>query len=176
VAGVDSLRAALVAEVAARAVPDPVFGVVALEPLHGRAVARVADEAHPLRERLRPEELRVRLHRVALRDAAAAVDAQGLLVHDVHTLLRDPVLAPVLRALVARLQPWPHRPELRPEGIHVDDEVLADRKVPHRRDDRYATLLRDVVHPRLAGKDRGAVHAHPAGAADHHPAALAEGE
>jgi hypothetical protein len=33
--------------------------------------------------------------------------------------------------------------------------------------------LRDVVHPRLAGEDGGAVHPHPARAADHHPAALA---
>src|SRR5205085_12635516 len=126
VARVDAFRAALVAEVAARAVPDAVLLVVPLEPLDGGAVPRVADEAHPLCERLWPEELRVRLHRVALRDAAAAVDAERLLVDDVHALLRDPVLAAVLRALVARLPPRPHRPELRPERIHVDDEVLDD--------------------------------------------------
>src|SRR5687767_1577483 len=33
--------------------------------------------------------------------------------------------------------------------------------------------LDDRLHPLLAGEDRAAVHAHPAGAADHHPAALA---
>src|SRR5438045_505825 len=76
VARVDALRAALVAEVAAGAIPDAVLRVVRLEPLDGRRVARVADEAHPLREGLRAEELRVGLHRVALRDAAAAVDAE----------------------------------------------------------------------------------------------------
>ena len=42
--------------------------------------------------------------------------------------------------------------------------------------DRHVARLRDVVHPRLAGEHGGAVHPHPAGAADHHPAALAEGE
>ena len=57
---VDALRAALVAEVAAGALPDPVLGGVVLEPLDGRAVARVTDEAHPLGERLRAEELRGR--------------------------------------------------------------------------------------------------------------------
>src|SRR5438270_383536 len=43
VARVDALRAALVAEVAARAIPDPVRFAVALEPLDLRAAARVAD-------------------------------------------------------------------------------------------------------------------------------------
>src|SRR3954468_19585333 len=74
VARVDALRAALVAEEAARAVPDSVLGVVLLEPLDHRAVARVTNEAHPLRQGLRPEELGIGLHRVALRDAAAAID------------------------------------------------------------------------------------------------------
>jgi hypothetical protein len=36
--------------------------------------------------------------------------------------------------------------------------------------------LGDLVHPRSAGEDGGAVHAHAAGAANHHPAALAIGE
>src|SRR6266545_4737664 len=75
IAGVDALRAALRAEVAARAIPDPVLRVVVIEPLDGRLVARIADEPHPLRERGRPEEIGVGLHRVALGDAAAAVDA-----------------------------------------------------------------------------------------------------
>src|SRR3954462_11039057 len=39
VAGVDSLRAARLADVAPRGGPEAVLGVVALEPLHGRAVA-----------------------------------------------------------------------------------------------------------------------------------------
>ena len=87
VARVDALRAALVAEEAARALPDAVLAAVVLEPLDRRGVARVADEAHALRERLRAEELRIGLHRVALRHAAAAVDAERLLVDDVHPLL-----------------------------------------------------------------------------------------
>ena len=89
---VDSLRAALVAEVAPCALPDPVLAVEILEPRVLGAVARIAHEAHRLRERLGPEELRARLHRVALRDAAAAVDAERLLADHVHPFLRDPVL------------------------------------------------------------------------------------
>ena len=57
VARVDALGAALVAEVAARALPDPVLAAVLVEALDLGGVARVADEAHPLRERLRAEEL-----------------------------------------------------------------------------------------------------------------------
>ncbi len=150
----------------------PCSPLYVLEPLDRRRVARVADEAHALRERLRPEKLRVRLHRVALRDAAAAVDAERLLVDDVHPLLRDAVLAAVLRALVAGLQVRLDRLELVPERLHVDDEVLHDRQVPHRRDHRHAALLRDVVHARLAREHSRPVHAHAARAADHHPAAL----
>src|SRR6185369_13974324 len=86
VARVDALRAALVAEVAPRAVPDSVLAVVRVEPLDGGGVARIADEAHPLRERLRAEELRVGLHRVALGHAAAAVDAERLLVDEAQPL------------------------------------------------------------------------------------------
>ena len=173
VARVDALRAALVAEEAARALPDAVLAAVVLEPLDRRGVARIADEAHALRERLRAEELRIGLHRVALRHAAAAVDAERLLVDDVHPLLVDAVLLAVLRALVAGLQVRLDRLELVPEGLHVDDEVLDDRQVAHRGDDRDTALLRDVVHARLAREHRRAVHAHPARAADHHAAALA---
>src|SRR5215510_1403930 len=71
IARIDALRAALVAEVAPGAVPDAVLVAVGLEPLDRRPVARIADEAETLREGSRPEELRVRLHRVALGDAAA---------------------------------------------------------------------------------------------------------
>src|SRR5437763_16325204 len=60
---VDALRAALVAEEAARAVPAPVLGVVLLEPLDHRAVAWVTVEAHPLRPGLRAEGLRTGVHR-----------------------------------------------------------------------------------------------------------------
>jgi hypothetical protein len=65
---------------------------VRLQPFDGRLIARVADEPHPLRERCRSEEIRIGLHGVALRDAAAAHDAERLLVDDVHPLLRDDVL------------------------------------------------------------------------------------
>ncbi len=171
VARIDALRAALLAEVAARAVPDPVLVRVRLEPLDGRLVARVADEAHPLRERRRAEEVGVGLHRVALGDAAAAHDAERLLVDDVHLLLRDDVLL-LAGIRVAGLEPRLDRADLPPERLHVDDEVLDDRHVPHRRDDGHVPRLGDVVHPCLAGEDRGAVHAHSARAADHHPAAL----
>src|SRR5439155_5131842 len=54
VARVDSLRAALVAEVAARAFPDAVLVVQLLEARELPAVARVADQPERLAERLRP--------------------------------------------------------------------------------------------------------------------------
>src|SRR5262249_24606996 len=119
---VDALRAALVAEVAARALPDPVATVDLLEPLKLRAVARIAGEAHRLRERLRPEEVRVGLHRVALRHARAAVDAQRLLVDRVHAALRDQVLT-LARVVVPGPQVRVDGPVLGPEGLHVDDQV-----------------------------------------------------
>src|SRR6185312_11534193 len=81
IARVDPLRAALVTEVAPGAVPHTVRAVVELEPALAVAVADVADELRPLGERRRPQELGVGLHRVALRDAAAALDAERLL-HD----------------------------------------------------------------------------------------------
>src|SRR6185437_12977757 len=109
-------------------------------------------------------------------DAAPAVDAERLLVDDVHALLTDQVLAPVGRLLVAGLQIGVDGPELLPERPHVDDEVLDDRQVPHRRDDGDTPFLCDVVHPHLAGEHGGAVHPHAARAADHHPAALTVGE
>src|SRR5204862_6927010 len=92
VARVDALGAALVAEVAARALPDAVLVVELLEARELAAVARVADEAERLRERLRAEEARGGLHRVALGHAAAAVDAERRLVNDVQARLLDPVL------------------------------------------------------------------------------------
>ena len=172
VARVDALRAALVAEVAARAVPDAVLLRVRLEPLDRRLVAWVSDEAHALGERGGPEEVGVGLHRVALGDAAAAHDAERLLVDRVHPLLRDDVL--LLAGIgVAGLERRRDRADLSPEGLHVDDEVLHDRHVPHRRDHRHVARLGDVDHPRLAREHGRAVHAHAARAADHHPAALA---
>ena len=92
VARVDALGAALLAEVAAGAVPDAVLLGVRLQPLDVGLVACVADEAHALGERGRAEEVGVGLHRVALGDAAAAHDAERLLVDHVHLLLRDDVL------------------------------------------------------------------------------------
>src|ERR671921_630270 len=82
----DALRAALVAEVAARAVPDAVGAVEVPQAVALVAVADVADEPVGLGQRGRPEEVGVGLHRVALGDAAAAHDAQRLL-RDLRLLL-----------------------------------------------------------------------------------------
>src|SRR5205823_3549060 len=90
--------------IAAGAVPDPVLVVVVLEPLDRGLVARVADEAESLRERRGSEELGVRLHRIALGDAAAAHDAERLLVDRVHLLLGDdPLLLEHLELVIAQL-------------------------------------------------------------------------
>src|SRR5712691_3326328 len=169
---IDALGTALVAEVAARAVPDSVLSIELVQPLDGSGITRVADEAHPLRQRRRAEELGVGLHRVAFRDAAAAHDAERLLVDHVHLLLRDDAFL-LGDLVVAGIEPRLDGADLPPEGIHVDDEVLDHGQIPHRRDHGDVTGLRDVVHPRLAGEHCAAVHAHPARAADHHPAALA---
>ena len=97
----------------------------------------------------------------------------GCCVSECNSMESDPeFLGPV----VTGLQPRLHRVELRPERVHVDDEVLDDRHVPHRRDHRHVAAVDDRLHPLLAGQHRAPVHAHPAGAADHHPAALAVGE
>src|SRR5262249_56146302 len=104
--------------------PDPVLGVQPVEPLGLVAVARVADEPERLRERLRAEEPRIRLHRVALGDATAAVDAERFLADGVHALLLDPVLPAIRRLFVPRPEERIDGPELLPERIHVDNEVL----------------------------------------------------
>src|SRR5919204_1883074 len=111
VARVDALRAALIAEVAARPTPNAVLRVVVLEPIDAGGVARVADEPEPLRERGRPEKVGIGLHRVALGDAAAAHDAERLLVDRVHLLLRDdPLLLGDL--VVTRVEPGLDRTHL----------------------------------------------------------------
>ncbi len=51
------------------------------------------------------------------------------------------VLLAVLRLVVARLEVRLHRLELGPERIHVDDEVLDDRQVPHRGDHGHVAGL-----------------------------------
>ena len=175
VAWIDALGAALVAEVAPGAVPDPVLVVVSLEARDLVALARIADEAEALRESSRAEELRVGLHGVALGHAAAAHDAERLLVDRGHLRGSSEEL-PLGYLLVARVEPRLHRLHLRPERAHVDDEVLDDRQVSHRGDDGHVPGGGDVLHPHLAGEHRPSVHAHAARAADHHPAALPVGE
>ena len=172
IARIDPLRAALVTEVAARAVPDPVLVVVGLEPGDLVSLARIADEPETLGQGGRPEELGIRLHRVALGDAAAAHDAERLLVDRRHLLGCGEELA-LGNLLVARVEPRLHGLHLRPERPHVDDQVLDDREVPHRGDHRHVPGLGDVQHSRLAGEHGGPVHSHAARAADHHAAALA---
>src|SRR5439155_413777 len=89
-------------------------------PFLASPVADVADEAEALRKRGRPEEVGVGLHRVALGDAAAAHDAERLLLDRVHLLLRDdPLLLEYF--VVAGVEPRLHPPDLVPERIHVDD-------------------------------------------------------
>ena len=84
---IDALRAALVAEVAPRAIPDPVLLVELVQArdlIRSRGLRRSGNpwRAQPARGS------RVGLHRVAL-GAAAAHDAERLLVDHVHRLLGD---------------------------------------------------------------------------------------
>ena len=89
-----------------------------------------------------------------------------------HLRGQDVVLA-VAGILEAGLEIRLDRAHLLPERRHVYYEILDDREIAHCGDDRDVTRFGDLVHARLARKNGGAVHAHAAGAADHHPAALA---
>ena len=91
---VDVLRAGVDALEAVRAVVDAlrVFGEVD-QALALLVVARVADEAVGLGERGRADEAGVDLHRQAVRDAGAALDAGHRLGDVGHALARHEVLA-----------------------------------------------------------------------------------
>ena len=119
------------------------------------AVARVADEAVGLGERRRADELGVGLHRQAGRDAGAALDAGHRLGDVDHRLRRDDVLA--LGRVALRQQPRSDAADLRPvRRLHVGDQVLDHRHVPHRLDDdRARRLLARASGRRSAAPLRG---------------------
>ena len=130
-------------------------------------VARVADEAVGLGERGRAGELGVDLHRQAVRDARAALDAGHRLGHVDHRLAVDDVFALGHRLLCQ--QPRRDRLDLLPvDGVHVDDQVLDHRHVAHRLDHDHAVrrARRRLVEVGVAGEAGLAVDAHSAGPAD----------
>jgi hypothetical protein len=86
------------------------------------------------------------------------------------------ILAVHRRLFVAGLEPGLDRADLRPERLHVDDEVLEHGHVPHRRDDRHVAAVDDRLHALLAGEHGAAVHAHAARPADHHATTFPVGE
>ena len=152
---IDALGARVDAVEAVGAVVDPVLvlGQV-LEPLGVLGVARVADEPVGLGERRRPDEHRVDLHRQAVRDARAALDAGHRLGDVDHVLVRDDVLALGDRLLVD--QPRRDALDLLPvDRVHVDDQVADHRHVAHRldRDDRVAALGLVAVPPSSGASD-----------------------
>ena len=116
------------------AVVDPVrvLGEV-VEALLGLGVARVADEAVGLGQRRGADEVGVGLHREAGGDAGAALDAGDRLGDVDHRLGLDDVLA--LGRLAGGQQPRGDAADLGPvRRLHVGDQVLDHRHVPHRLD------------------------------------------
>src|SRR3954449_3843756 len=104
-----------------------------VETLGGLGVARVADEAVGLGQRGRADEAWVGFHREAGGDAGAALDAGHRLGDVDHRFRIDDVLA--LGRLAVRQQPGSDAANLGPvRGLHVGDQVLDDRHVPHRLD------------------------------------------
>ena len=140
-------------------------------------VARVADEAVGLGERRRAGEVGVDLHREAVRDAGAALDAGHRLRHVDHRLAIDQVLA--LGHRLAAQQPRRDRLDLLPvDGVHVDDQVLDHRHVAHRLDADQPVVgaLERLVEVGVAGESGLAVDAHAAGAADRGAAGAADAD
>jgi hypothetical protein len=187
----DALGARLDAVEAVGAVVDAVrvLGEV-LEALLLAAVARVADEAVGLGERGRADEQRVDLHGQAVAHAGAALDARHRLRDVDHRLRRDDVLA--LGRVAVGQQPRGDALDLLPvDRVHVDDQVLDHRHVPHRldRDDDGLLLalvgrvpaqavrgLGRLLEVRVAGQRGLAVDAHAAGAADRGAAGAADAD
>ena len=164
----DALGTGLDALEAVRAVVDAVriLGEV-LEPLVLLGIAGVADEAVGLGQGGRADEERVDLHRQAVRDAGAALDAGHRLGDVDHRLAVDEVLALGDRLLVD--EPRRDALDLLPvDGVHVDDQVLDDGHVAHRLDLDDAVLggALGLVEVRVARQARLAVDAHAARAAD----------
>src|SRR5207248_5344794 len=110
----------------------------------------------------------------AVGDAGAAHDA----VHDFgqvrHRLSGGEVLTFGRRA--GGLEPGVYSADLRPEGRHIDDEVLDHRHVAGGLDDNRLARVRDGRHLRLAGEAGATVDVHRTGAADRAAAGAAEGE
>ena len=191
----DALRAGVDAREAVGAVVDSMRVLrQVVEPLLCLGVARVADEPIRLRERRRPDEVGIGLHREAGGDAGAALDAGHRLGDVDHRLRRDDVLA--LRRIALGKQPGSDPADLLPMSrLHVGDQVLDHRHVSHRLHDDLgaavalglvATHLRGdgvalgiglrLLEHRLAGERRLAVDLHPAGTADRGAAGAADGE
>ena len=174
----DALRAGLDALEAVGAVVDPVrvLGQV-LQALELLGVARVAHEAVGLGQRGRADEERVDLHRQAVADAGAALDAGHRLRHVDHRVALDDVLALGDRLLVD--QPRGDALDLLPvDGVHVHDEVLEHGHVAHRLDldDPVARGGQRLVEMGMAGEPGLAVDAHAARAADGGPTGAADAD
>ena len=134
-------------------------------------IARITDEAIGLGECCRSEELGIRLHRVALRDAATTEDAERLLMDQIRIGRIDaPLLGRSIRIL--RVEIRLDRANLVPERRHVDDEILDHRQVAHRRHRDRMTSLDKLTHRRLAGQRGTTIDTHAARTTDRHTARL----
>ena len=96
---------------------------------------------------------------------------------DLHPLLRDEELLLLRRLDVAGLSHGFIARIFDQNGSMSTTRSLTIGRFPIAEIDRaHARLSTIGSHPLLAGEHGGAVHAHPARAADHHPAALPERE
>ncbi len=136
VARVDALRAALVAEVAAGAVPHAVGAVAASRRRapcgRGRARRRrtaraLASAAGPRKSGSASIELHSETQHPHWMQSASFMIRSSSSCWTRHSLTGGSVVL---------LELGLHRPELLPERLHVDDQVLDHRQVAHRRDHR----------------------------------------
>ena len=176
VARVDALRAALVAEVAARAVPDPVLFVVARSAARRRRWSRAsptkrnpfASAAGPRNSGSDSIELHSETQQPHMMQSASLWITFICCCETMRSFSRDLVVAGSSHGLIARI--------LLQNGSMSTTRSLTIGRFPIAEITGTWPAVDDRLHPLLAGEHGAAVHAHPARAADHHPAALAVGE
>ncbi len=166
-AGSTCLRADLAALIGVGAGEHRSFATEDRVALGSALVARIHVVAVAERDRGGAEEIRLLRHHRTRRIAEHAVDAHAELLEGRELLGALAIGALFRRLLLGDDHPRLHGLELLHEAVHLDHEIADDREVRERSDLDGVAVVRER---RLAGELRGAVHVHPAAAADGHPA------
>ena len=165
------------AEITADAIPHAV-GLVEHEQALALAGVRfpwIFQKPVGLGQRRRPQEALRDFVRRAGGDAGAAHDAGIDVVKIVRARHERRLCAFVVRHAIRRArQPRLHRPNLVPEGCHVDDQVLDHGKIAEGLDGDIAVALQFLPHGGAAGQLFVAVDGHRAGAANGRAARIAK--